>query len=235
MLLNKYSIVFLLLLLADVAMLFSGWHNGHFVVKFLLMPVLIIALIQSKKVCSEKNWRVILAGLVLAWAGDVMLLFSATTPVFFITGLICFLGTHISYIVYFRRYHKGLPAFMIKRPLLSSAIILYALLLLSVLWPHLGSLLMPVIVYTAVITMMVLHALAAHTSMTAVTGGLFVAGAVLFIISDSLLATDKFYSHFLAADILIMITYGVAQLWIVQATQQNHDAVIAEEKHQLFI
>ena len=41
------------------------------------------------------------------------------------------------------------------------------------------------------------------------------AGAFLFVVSDSLLAINKFYQSFEMAGIIIMLTYGLAQLFIV--------------------
>jgi len=38
---------------------------------------------------------------------------------------------------------------------------------------------------------------------------------VLFVISDSVLAINKFYQPFEAANVIIMLTYGLAQLFIV--------------------
>jgi len=46
-----------------------------------------------------------------------------------------------------------------------------------------------------------------------------IAGAILFIISDSLLAINKFYQPFENAGILIMFTYGVAQLLITLGSE----------------
>jgi len=43
-----------------------------------------------------------------------------------------------------------------------------------------------------------------------------VAGAVLFIMSDSILAINKFYQSFEVAGLGIMLTYGMAQLFIVE-------------------
>ena len=40
------------------------------------------------------------------------------------------------------------------------------------------------------------------------------AGAMLFIISDSLLAINKFYYPFQMAGIFVMVTYGLAQYFI---------------------
>jgi uncharacterized membrane protein YhhN len=39
-------------------------------------------------------------------------------------------------------------------------------------------------------------------------------GALLFVISDSLLAIDKFYQPLPFAGVLIILTYGLAQLFI---------------------
>jgi uncharacterized membrane protein YhhN len=41
-------------------------------------------------------------------------------------------------------------------------------------------------------------------------------GALLFVISDSLLAINKFYQLFQISDMLIMSTYGLAQLFIAK-------------------
>jgi YhhN family len=40
------------------------------------------------------------------------------------------------------------------------------------------------------------------------------AGAILFILSDSTIALNKFLQHFEAASLLVMTTYGAAQ-WLI--------------------
>jgi uncharacterized membrane protein YhhN len=47
-------------------------------------------------------------------------------------------------------------------------------------------------------------------------GLLMMIGALLFVISDSVLAVNKFYSEFNGAGIVIMLTYGIAQLMITE-------------------
>lgn len=47
-------------------------------------------------------------------------------------------------------------------------------------------------------------------------GLLMMIGALLFVLSNSTLAINKFYNSFSGAGILIMLTYGIAQLLIVQ-------------------
>jgi uncharacterized membrane protein YhhN len=53
------------------------------------------------------------------------------------------------------------------------------------------------------------------------TGSIFIiAGALLFITSDSLLAINKFYSSFTNAGLYIMLTYAFAQYYIVKGIIQ---------------
>ena len=49
-------------------------------------------------------------------------------------------------------------------------------------------------------------------------------GALLFVISDSLLAINKFYQPFSIADNLIMLTYGFAQFYIVTGAADYSNA-----------
>jgi uncharacterized membrane protein YhhN len=224
LLLKKYLIYFyLLLLVADLVSIGSRWQAGHYLFKFFLMPVLIVVLVQNKRNLLQKNWRVILGGLVTAWAGDVMLLFSVSRPIFFIIGLVCFLCTHLAYIVYLLRYEKSAFSLLKTSPLLFAAVVLYGIIFLAFLWGHLGSLLIPVIVYTIVISVMMIQALSASRNMYHSAGGLFIGGAAAFIISDSLLAINKFYQPFESGDIFVMSTYGIAQLLIVSAAIKNDD------------
>jgi len=53
----------------------------------------------------------------------------------------------------------------------------------------------------------------------------FLAGASAFVISDTLLAIDKFYLPFAYAGVFIMLTYCAAQYFIVQGfiLQQAQD------------
>ena len=88
----------------------------------------------------------------------------------------------------------------------------------------LGALLIPVIVYTIVITIMVLQSMAARQFLVSDTGNKFVAGAIAFIISDSLLAIAKFNKPFFLSEPAIIITYGIAQLLIVLGAVKNTDA-----------
>jgi uncharacterized membrane protein YhhN len=50
---------------------------------------------------------------------------------------------------------------------------------------------------------------------------LSVGGAALFVVSDSLLAVNRFYRPFALAGVFIMLTYGVAQFLMTTGALRN--------------
>ncbi|MET0394586.1 MAG: lysoplasmalogenase, partial [Chitinophagaceae bacterium] len=79
-----------------------------------------------------------------------------------------------------------------------------------------GPMELPVKVYGIVISSMCMLALHMPYLGNKPAGRLMMAGALLFVLSDSVLAINKFYQPFDAAGLVIMLTYGLAQLLIVQ-------------------
>ena len=95
-------------------------------------------------------------------------------------------------------------------------VLVYYAILMTVLSPWLGDMKLPVRVYGVVICFMLMLALHMPYIQDKKAGLLMMSGALLFVLSDSVLAMNKFYKPFKEADIIIMITYGIAQLSIVQ-------------------
>lgn len=121
----------------------------------------------------------IVGGLVLGAVGDVALLGKSERA--FMGGLVAFLLGHIAYVVAIA--HVAPPAVWLG-PLAIPPIVVGAAAL-AWLWPHLGSMKGPVIVYVLTIVSMVVGALA-------VWQPLLTTGAILFFISDLAVARDKF-------------------------------------------
>ena len=92
---------------------------------------------------------------------------------------------------------------------------LYYAALVTFLYPYLGEMKIAVPVYGIVISFMLLLALHMLFISNKPAGQMMAAGAVLFVVSDSLLAMNKFYSPFENAGLLIMLIYGLAQVIIV--------------------
>jgi uncharacterized membrane protein YhhN len=195
----------------------------HFIAKPLLMPLLFVLLRLNITTTPRKN--LLLAGLFFSWCGDVLLLFDASNQLFFIFGLACFLITHLLYIIYFLKISSAGISLLKKWPLLTIAVMGYTLTLVIMLFPHLGDLKIPVIIYAAVICTMLLCSLRVFLKVIVPANRYFLSGAVLFVISDSILAINKFYQPFAYAAVLIMLSYCIAQYFIVTGCikQLAHD------------
>lgn len=145
----------------------------------------------------------ILAGLAFSLAGDVFLMLPGDR---FLPGLASFLAAHLCYIAAFSSGTRlGLS------PRTTLPLVLYGALLLPFLWPRLGPMKVPVLLYMAVILAMAWRALCRWQQMGGTGALLAAAGALLFVASDSALALDRFRKPYPSAQFLIMSTYYAAQ------------------------
>jgi len=204
----------LLMLLIDLVAVYSNNESLRFITKPLLMPLLAIyLLLQTSSVTSALKVWIFLA-LFFSWLGDILLLFEEREPNFFLFGLSAFFVAQVFYIVFFhnirmREYIRG-------NALLLLLVIVYYSILVSVLSPYLGDMKLPVRIYGVVLSFMVM--LAMHTTLGKNKRAAIwmTTGAILFVASDSLLAFNKFFSAFDYAGLIIMVTYGLAQLFITE-------------------
>ncbi|MCP9753098.1 lysoplasmalogenase [Ferruginibacter sp. HRS2-29] len=208
-------IIFGLLVVADLSGILLQYEPLHRYAKPLLMPVLFFTALFSTG--PGKGKWLILTGLLFSFAGDVFLMYDQEYPIFFILGLLSFLITHVLYIIYFLRIPSaGKPSLLKKYPGLFLLILIYVGSLLTLLFPFLEALKIPVLVYALILGSMLLAALHAFSRLERKTALFFAIGATFFVLSDSLLAIDKFYASFAQAGFLIMLTYCVAQFFIVK-------------------
>ena len=166
-------------------------------------------------VTREERSLMVIAAIVSSLAGDVLLMF----PSQFIAGLITFLISHLLYIVAYRQHRDELdesPLKGVHMIRLAFPIILAGTGLIIILYPALGDMRIPVIIYAVVLVLMALNALFRFGRTTATSFWMVFSGAVLFMISDSVLAINKFLSPFEEAGFLIMLTYMAAQLSIIR-------------------
>lgn len=148
------------------------------------------------------------AGLLLSAVGDVCLVW----PERFTMGLASFLLGHCCYLAAFA---LGAAEGGAAWPWLAG-IGLVAAALLAVLWRHLGRVRGPVLLYVAVIAAMAWAAArrAGAPDTPAPSGALALAGALLFMSSDAILAVDRFAYRVPAAHGVVMVTYYAAQTLI---------------------
>lgn len=212
---KKYRIiVFALILLADLVAVQLNYKIAEYIFKPLIVIwLLAYFMLQTRYVKSDSKKWVILA-LLFSWLGDVLLMLQGDNSLFFLLGLSAFLVAHIFYILFFHlvRQRENVKS----RWYLALVVLLYYVFLISFLSPTLGEMKIPVRIYGIVISfmlMLALHMPFIHNK----TAGLFMmAGALLFVVSDSVLAINKFYHPFEKAGIIIMLTYGLAQFFIIE-------------------
>lgn len=169
-------------------------HVLDWATKPLLMPLLALWLWRK-----DKSAKGILAGLLFSWAGDIALQFDG--QLWFITGMVFFLGAHLCYITTFLRAGAR------PKPLVAvgyGAVLAGTLILL---WKPLGAMAYPMTLYAV--------ALATMATLAASIGWRVGLGGMLFLVSDFLIA-------FRVADtwtvpgppIWVMLTYAAAQFLI---------------------
>jgi uncharacterized membrane protein YhhN len=145
-------------------------------------------------------------------------MFESRGEIFFLLGLSAFLVAHVFYILFFQGARQA--AGIKSNPWLLLLVSFYYTSLILFLSPYLGDKEWPVRIYGVVISLMLLLALHMRQLPDKTAGPLMCIGAVLFVLSDSVLAVNKFYSSFEGAGIIVMATYAAGQLFIVRGAAQ---------------
>lgn len=187
------------------------------ILNYVSKPFLVILLIgYYRQSVSLPNGRFILA-LIFCWLGDVFLMLDDMNEIFFMAGLGSFLLAHVILIFAYKIFMSPDDNFQgTQRIRLSFPIILVGSGLVVILYPRLGDLKFPVIVYAAALTLMVIQTIFRLGRTNSKSFWLVFFGAAFFMLSDSLLAINKFYAPLSFAGLLIMTTYIAAIYLIVQ-------------------
>ena len=155
-------------------------------------------------------------GLVFSLAGDVFLMLPRER---FVAGLVSFLLAHIAYIIGF---NDTLPPMNLVTLVIAVLVGLVAFRLYQRISRGLTAsgnekLKIPVLVYSIVISIMLLSALftLVKPEWTAISALLAASGALLFFISDSCLAWNKFVQPLPNGKLIVIITYHVGQILII--------------------
>lgn len=209
-----FALVFIVQLYAETA-------GNMFLLQF-SKPLIVISLmvwLYSSTNLKGRFHKRIFTGLIFALAGDVLLMLQAGRPMFFIYGLISFLLCHIFYIRAFTLDHRSNPKH--RTPYFLWIVGVFAIFcsgLFFYLQPKLGVMQFPVLMYAIIITVMALMAVNRYGKVNIFSFKLILYGALFFLLSDSVLAINKFTQTIPQAGVLIMATYMIAQYLIVYGT-----------------
>jgi sterol desaturase/sphingolipid hydroxylase (fatty acid hydroxylase superfamily)/uncharacterized membrane protein YhhN len=186
-----------------------GWLFMAF--KPLALAVLIgFAALRARGAGMPRRFALLLiAGLIASLAGDVLLMWRHL----FVPGLIGFLIAHLAYIALFATGARLFPRPMALAATLGAGGLMYAFLW----WGGLpAGLRVPVGVYVAVIACMTAQALGRAAVAGDAAARKVAVGACFFMLSDSLLATNRFVQPLPVASLWVLASYYAAQ-WLIAA------------------
>ena len=209
---KQFSILFFVIVLFEI--LTGSTENlklAHYIAKPAIVISLIFLFVKSSHSLTNGIKRITLLALGFSVLGDILLMFVDTSPHFFTVGLAAFLLAHIMYILVFLR-HRNKQKLAIGFVML---LLLYAAGLFYLLEDGLGNMLVPVVIYMIVILSMATTAFLRKGKVNTLSYNLVFIGAILFMVSDSILALNKFYQPIPLSGISIMLTYASAQFLII--------------------
>jgi alkenylglycerophosphocholine hydrolase len=178
------------------------------------VPAVALALLVATS-GRDRYARAIAAGLLLSAIGDILL----ELPARFVPGLVAFLLAHVAYTTAFVADERRL------RPLRAAPFAVW--LLAAFLWLRdgLGDMQIPVVVYMLAIGAMMWRAAARVGGWDGPPPGAWAAllGAVLFGLSDTLIAIDRFRAPLPGARYAIILLYWAGQAGIAASALVRRD------------
>ncbi|WP_231459418.1 MULTISPECIES: lysoplasmalogenase [unclassified Pedobacter] len=220
-----FAIIFIIQLYAEI--------SGNIPVRNFSKPLIVLTLLVWLFTATNlkgKFHKRIFTGLIFAMAGDVFLMYQANNSGYFIYGLVAFLLCHIFYIRAFTLDHKSNPN--LKNPFFLwavGALIIFCVGLFFYLQPHLGAMQFAVLFYAIIITFMAIMAVNRYAKVNFLSYKVILYGALFFLLSDSVLAVNKFAFPIPQSGILIMASYMMAQYLIVYGTVERKLVVTKTE------
>lgn len=192
--------------LLHIAALYAGNRPLVYLTKPATMLVILTLAVVGRGRASSRYANLVLAGLACSLVGDVFLMLPTDQ---FVPGLVSFLIGHLFYIAAFRFGISGFGPAWLPLPFCA-----YGLAALLILFPGLGDMRLAVIGYLLVILTMAWQSAVRWNARRDQSSGFALLGALLFVVSDSLIALNRFHTRFYLAPALIMSTYFVAQ-WLI--------------------
>ncbi|MGB3948825.1 MAG: lysoplasmalogenase [Bacteroidia bacterium] len=219
-LVDNFTLIFVTIVAIDLYANSSNNFTLNLIFKPLIVISLIVYLFTIKKTNSSSIYSAA-SGLTFSLLGDVLLIFQAQHTLFFIGGLVSFLIGHIFYIVYYIHSSGATNKTLKNKALYFILILLYGACFYSLLFNKLNELKIPVLLYTCVLMGMSIFAINRYGKVNSESFKLILTGAILFTISDSILALNKFLSPIPLAGVWIMASYAAAQYYITKGVLAN--------------
>ena len=207
-----FTILFTCIVLAELICNYnSAFSQFSLITKPAIVSSLIIYFLIASSSLNKSIRNLMVLALIGSLIGDILLLFVHKSSNFFIAGLVAFLIAHIMYSIVFLKHLDPL-----KKPYMFIGLLLtYSSVLFYILKDGLGEMLIPVVIYIAAILTMATTAFLRKGDLKKASYLWVFLGAIIFMLSDSIIAIDKFHKPFALSGVSIMLTYSIAQYLIV--------------------
>jgi uncharacterized membrane protein YhhN len=210
---KKLTVLFVILAVNFVLSTLFKPYPFSWAIKLLPIILLIGVAWQTLK-GKGLDGRFFIAGLVFSACGDFILDYDRDS--WFIFGLGAFFIAHLCYLASLKPYVRSLK--QAQYLLISLLYVSYGGLMLWLLASGLGELFLPVVAYMSILLLMALATVLSEKS-----NAWLVVGGISFVLSDSLIGFDKFYTPIENVHIAIMVSYYFAQFSLLKgfAKAQN--------------
>lgn len=190
---------------------------AHYIIKPLFMVLLMMFHYKAVPAKFSLFSKLIQFGLFFSWIGDIALMFDEKVEILFVVGLAAFLIAHLGYAYAFLKNIKDSTKPMNKLNALAFAAPFAAFTgtFFFIIKEGLPSdLFVPVLAYTIVISVMGITSAWRKGHVEKKTFNWILVGAILFILSDCVIAVNKFVVDFDYDAILNMTLYLSGQFMI---------------------
>ncbi len=216
--------LFLIISVLELSAHMFDLHEMSKYTKPLLVPALMVYFKRSLVHPPNLSFMLATGALIFSWVGDVSLMYQHKT-MYFLVGLGAFAIALLLYVFAFAkaRYNSETSISAGRQIGYSAPFVLIGVLLLWQLVPAAGELAYPVIVYAVIMLAMVISAILRMDQTNTASFNQVFFGAVLFMLSDSLLALNKFLMPMENPGIFIMLTYLLAQWNIINGLLKHYN------------
>jgi uncharacterized membrane protein YhhN len=190
---------------------------------YIFKPLIMISVggyfLQNSKKADKRTVRLALVAFLFSLFGDIFLMISGHKMIFFLLGLGSFLIAQFCYIILFRHLQKlsTNQSYLLNNPLLLTGYLVFGVIVYYLLFNQLDIVLkIAVFVYMVAILGMSAMALNRFRSVSSISFLLVFTGSVFFLISDTLIAFDKFLVSIPNNRLFIMPTYIAAQFLMMK-------------------
>ncbi|MBL7473644.1 lysoplasmalogenase [Robertkochia sediminum] len=206
-----FTLIYTVITAADIAVLSMDLPHVY---REITKPLILIALMiffvwKAFPLKNRRSW-LFLGGLFFSFLGDGFLNYEG----YFLPGLLAFFTAHVCYIAAFSMRKGFRQIWKTPIPYLTLS---YAIGVFLWLEPHLGALKPYVVLYMIILVALVIALLSRKAMVSPSAYIIGLVGGYLFLLSDSLLAINKFAAPFFLAPQAIMITYALAQFLLLKS------------------